>query len=89
MLWFFLACSIWAVPSCCRILLNLFQQSNGLGMLQGSGRKGFFLHFTALFSVRTESSKFLRVLFCNVKCFSLQPQDKPWEALLTCCTGLR
>lgn len=45
MLWFF-----WQAPSglclsCCRILLNLFQQSNGSGMLQGSGRKRFFPPF--------------------------------------------
>lgn len=39
----------------------------------GLWKKRFFLHFTALFSVRTASSKFLRVLFCNVKCFSLLP----------------
>lgn len=54
--------------------------------------KVFFLHFTALFSVRTESSKFLRMLFCNLNVFlffPLDPQDKSCEALLTCCTGLR
>lgn len=44
----FLARSIWAVPSCCRILLNLFQQSNGSGTLQAL-KGSFFLHFTALF----------------------------------------
>lgn len=44
----FLARSIWAVPSCCRILLNVFQQSNGSGMLQGSGRKRFFPPFYSL-----------------------------------------
>lgn len=57
--------------------------------------KGFFLHFTALLSVRMESSKFLRMLFCNLKMFfsssQLSPRinDKPWEALLTCCIGLK
>lgn len=92
MLWVFLARSIWAVLSCCRILLNLFQQSNGSGMLQGSGGKFFSstLQPCSLSEWRAASFSGCCFAILNVFVFfPLEPQDKPWEALLTCCTGLR
>lgn len=69
---FFLAHTIWAVPS--RILLNLFQQSNGSGLW----KKKFFLPFYSLSEWRAASFSGCCFAILNVFLFfPLEPQDKP------------
>lgn len=50
----FLACSSWAMPSCCRILPNYFQQSNDSPQVyfRALEEKVVFLRLIVLFFVR-------------------------------------